>query len=483
MKYSIYLIAIVSIFFCQKCSVPEFNPNIILINVDDLGWADLGCYGSTYYETPNIDALAAQSVRYTQAYAAAAVCSPTRAAIMTGKAPARLGITDWIRASFQGGGSGEVSGYEGDSTRQLLVPKNPFHLNLNELTIAEYLKQSKSYATAHIGKWHLGTESFYPEDQGFDVNIAGCDYGQPPTYFDPYIKYPRNPGRDTIFGFPTMEARLEGEYLTDREADEASAFIRSHKEQPFFLNLCHYAVHTPIQAKDSLVQKYEAKPKTQQKSATYAAMVESVDQAVGQLLNTLEKEGLIDRTIIIFTSDNGGLLRENSTNNYPLRSGKGYPYEGGIRVPMIIHHPQLAVSRVIERPVISTDLFATICDFVGINPPKDLPTDGESLFPGIATGSGMYRNALYWHFPHYRVGNIIPFSIVRHDDWKLIKRYEGPTFELYNLGDDPYEENDLKDSLPAKVEELNFELETWLTEVGAKLPKQNPDYKEPELEL
>lgn len=450
------------------------KPNIILINVDDLGWADLGCYGSRYYETPNIDKLASEGMLFTNAYASAAVCSPTRAAIMTGKAPARTGITDWIRARFQGGTIPEDKTYAvkyvGDSATKLLTPANPLWMELEETTIAELLQQH-GYTTCHIGKWHLGTEDWYPEKQGFDYNIGGCDYGQPPSYFDPYYNSERVPN------IPTLPPRREGEYLEDRLADEAVNFIKKHSGKPFFLNMWNYAVHTPIQGKPKLVAKYEKKDTTHQKSPAYAAMVESVDQSVGKIMHTLKALDLDQHTLVIFTSDNGGLETEIATDNDPLRSGKGYPYEGGIRVPMIVRWPgKINKNSNNATPVISHDLFPTFCEVAGINVPDKPNIDGVSILPVLTGEKKLDREALYWHFPHYRVGDIVPFSIIRDGEWKLIKRYEGKEFELYHLGEDLAEENDLSTEMPEKVAQLDKKLMNWLDQVNARLPKENPAY-------
>jgi arylsulfatase A-like enzyme len=462
-----------------SCNKKIIYPNIILINVDDLGWTDLGCYGSRYYETPNIDQLASQGMRFTNAYSAASVCSPTRASIITGKYPARLGITDWIRAEFQGGGSENIIGYTKNKNKKLTCPLNPFHLELSEVTIAEILKKC-GYSTCHIGKWHLGTTDWYPENQGFDINVAGCDYGQPPGYFDPYIMYPTHWYPDTLKGFPTMKSRKKGEYLTDREADEAINFIKNVKDNSFFLNLCHYAVHTPIQAKQELIKKYENKPVTNQKNPKYAAMIESVDASLGKIIRALEELNLMNNTIIIITSDNGGLLRETATNNTPLRLGKGYPYEGGIRVPLIIKWPSFVKDNSIsEIPVISPDIFSTICDVVDFDISDDNQIDGKSLLPILNSTGTINRDAIFWHFPHYRGNDIKPYSIVRSDEWKLIKNHEEESFELYNLSHDISETQDLSQKYLEKVVELDKILTVWLTEVDAKLPRKNPNYTQP----
>jgi len=454
--------------------------NFIFILVDDLGWIDTGCYGSQFYETPNIDRLAAEGMRFTDAYAACAVCSPTRAAVMTGRYPARLGVTDWIRARFQGGkipaDKKNPTEYVGGKNKKLLCPPNALWMELEELTIAEALKPA-GYTSCHIGKWHLGADDWYPDKQGFDFNIGGCDFGQPPNYFDPYSRKGQGP-------IPTLNPRRNGEYLTDREADEAVKFIRRHKDKPFFLYMAHYAVHTPIQAKADLVAKYKAKKPTNQKNPKYAAMVESVDDAMGKICSVLDELNLAERTIIFFTSDNGGLM--GVTNNAPLRAGKGHPYEGGIREPLLVRWPKvIKPGTVSHEPVTSVDYFPTICQAAGVTLPRDRDIDGVSLLGHLKSNGiqKLNRDTLFWHFPHYR-GNIMPYSIIRDGNWKLIKRYDtsassvepGKTFELYNLKGDLSESNDLSQVLPAKVRQLDAKLRRWLRLTGAKLPRPNPDY-------
>jgi arylsulfatase A len=447
------------------------QPNFVLIHVDDLGWTDLACFGSRYYETPNIDRLASQGMKFTNAYAACAVCSPTRAAVMTGRYPARVGITDWIRARFQGGkipGPGEKPPeYVGGPENKLLCPRNPLWMELDEVTIVEALKPA-GYVSCHIGKWHLGTDDWYPEKQGFDYNIGGCDFGQPPSYFDPYERKGQG-------GIPTLEPRRKGEYLTDREADEAVRFIKEHRDRPFFLYMAHYAVHTPIQAKEDLAAKYAAKTPTNQKNPKYAAMVESVDQAVGKIMKALDEAKLTERTMVIFTSDNGGLL--GPTHNAPLRSGKGNPYEGGIRVPLIVRYPKMVkAASVCHTPAISVDYFPTICQMAKVDMPSDRAIDGKNLIPLLTQKGSLKRDAIFWHFPHYR-GNIVPYSIVRAGDWKLIKRYEQKEFELFNLKEDLSEKEDLAAKMPEKVRQLDAKLTALLKSTNAKLPKKNPDYR------
>ncbi|MDA0372365.1 MAG: sulfatase-like hydrolase/transferase [Planctomycetota bacterium] len=441
-------------------------PNVVVVLVDDLGWADLGCQGSTFYETPNIDRLAADGARFTNGYAAAAVCSPTRAAVQTGRAPARTGVTDWIRARFQRGGLGtpdanptELVATEG---RPLLCPPNPFWLEHDELTIAEMLRVA-GYATGHIGKWHLGDDAWYPERQGYDENFGGCDYGQPPSYFDPYTNQ-RLPQ-----GIPGLPGRKAGEFLTTREADEAVGFVARHRDRPFFLHYAPYAVHTPIQAEPEVAARYAAKPnESAQKNAKYAALVDSVDRAVGRILGALDEQGVAERTLVVFTSDNGGLL--GPTDNSPLRSGKGYPYEGGLRVPFVVRWPGVvAPGTVSDLPVTSVDLMPTIVEAVGLLPPATRELDGRSLVAHLRTGEGFER-PLFWHFPHYRGRDNPPFGVVREGSLKLIERYEDSSHELYDLAADPGETKDLSGERPVDVRRLSTALHQHLADVGARVP-------------
>ena len=453
------------------------QPNIVLILIDDLGWMDLSCQGSRYYETPNLDRLAAQGMRFTNAYAACAVCSPTRAAVQTGRYPARLGVTDWIRSRFQGGAipadKKNPSSFTGGK-RKFLVPKNALWMESEEVTIAELLRPA-GYVTCHIGKWHLGADDWYPQKQGYDFNYGGCDYGQPPSYFDPFNQ-PKHRHAMIRAGIPHLPGRKSGQYLSDREAEEAVAFIEKHKDKPFFLNMDNYAVHTPIQAKAGVTAKYEKKTKTKQKNAKYAAMVESVDDCAGRIVAALEKHGIADRTMIIFTSDNGGLM--GPTNNAPLRSGKGYAYEGGIRVPLLIKWPGVVKPGTTSaEPVTSIDYFPTISEVTGLDLPNDRAIDGLSLAKHLRSQGKqkLDRDAIYWQFPHYR-HNPGPYSIIREGDWKLIKFYEGP-MELFDLKNDLGETKNLASEMPEKVRELEGRLLAHLKSVGAKMPKLNPAAK------
>ncbi|MBB6328929.1 arylsulfatase A-like enzyme [Algoriphagus iocasae] len=443
--------------------------NVLIIHVDDLGWADIEPLGSDFYETPHINRLASEGILFTNSYAAAAICSPTRAAMLTGKYPARLGITDWIRAKFQGvTTSGLPREYEVFEDKPLKTPKIQGFLPLEEVTIAERMK-GYGYETLHVGKWHLGEEGFYPTDQGFDVNIGGNDLGQPPSYFDPYL--PAQP-RD-FYEITTLKPRKEGEFLTDREGDEVVDYIRSKKEKKFFIHWAPYAVHTPIMGKPDLVEKYKQKEPGNQRNPEYAALVESVDQNVGKVIEALDKLGLREKTLVIFTSDNGGLIwdYENPiTNNYPLKSQKGYPYEGGIRVPTIVSWPgKLPMGALSESPIITMDWIPTILDFMGENPVQE-GLEGISLKPILENPSQKVDRDLFWHFPHYRLNDIVPYAIVRSGDYKLIHYFDGSQDELYNLDFDMEEKVNVISTRKAIADQLQIKLEKWLEETGARLP-------------
>jgi len=347
-----------------------------------------------------------------------------------------------------------------------------------EITVAEALGAGKNYQSAYIGKWHLGDPDWYPTKQGFTENRGGCDYGQPPNYFDPYNQ-PKGKHETLRAGIPFLPGRKEGEYLTHREADEALELIRKWKDEAFFIQLSHYAVHTPIQAIPEVAAKYRREGKSEG-NAKYAAMVESVDDSTGAILDLLDELKLADNTLVIFTSDNGGLDRNDSpTDNAPLRSGKGYPYEGGIRVPLLARWTGRIPNGVTsDLPVSSIDLFPTILDATGVTLPSDRPIDGLSLLPHLISGgkATLDRDEIVWHFPHYR-HDPGPYSIIRKGDWKLIKYWVG-TYELFDLKTDLSEENDLSGKLPDKVKELDAMLLKSLKEQDAKLPKPNPDFVE-----
>ncbi len=436
------------------------RPNIVFILMDDLGWTDVSCYGSRFYKTPAIDRLAAQGMKFTQAYAACAVCSPTRAAILTGKAPARLHITDWI------------AGEGAPKSSRFRLPDWQQHLPLEETTVAEALKQT-GYATGHIGKWHLGGREFYPTNQGFDVSIAGGDIGHPASYFWPY----GNPGASHRVPGLAERGGKEGDYLTDQLTDEAVRFIRDHRERPFYLQLWHYAVHSPLMGKQGMVEEYERRPGANgQSNAVYAAMVQSMDESVGRILETLEELRLAYRTIVVFTSDNGGAVhfgKPPATSNLPLRFGKGYAYEGGLRVSLLMKVPGITrPGSTCAEPVISYDFYPTLLELAGA--PRALrrqAADGVSLVPLLRGKANLPARDLCWHYPHYwNGGNVSPYSVIRSDGWKLIRFYEQNRAELYHLSDDPSEQHDLAASQSAKRDELDRKLGIWLKQVGAQMP-------------
>jgi arylsulfatase A len=422
--------------------------NFVFFLIDDMGWMDLACQGSKFYETPNIDRLASQGMRFTNAYAACPVCSPTRASIMTGRYPARLHLTDWI--------AGHVR-----PNAKLRIPDWTMYLPLEEVTIAEALKPA-GYASASIGKWHLGGPEYWPEKQGFDLNFAGTNQGQPPNYFAPYK-------------IQTIPSAPDGEYLTDRLAEEACKFIDANKGRPFFVYLPHYAVHSPLMAKKEMIEKYKAKadPASGQKNAVYAAMIQSVDESVGKVCAKLDELGLADRTVVIFMSDNGGVA--GTTSNAPLRAGKGTLYEGGIREPLIVRWPDaVKAGTTSDEVVISVDFFPTILEMAGVAPDPKIVLDGISLVPALKQSGKLAREAVYWHYPHYH--NTTPGGIIRAGDWKLIEYFEDNRVELYNLREDLGETKDLAAASPEKAAGLRKKLADWRTSVGAQMPTPNPDY-------
>ncbi len=445
----------------------EFN--VLLIHVDDLGWADIGVLGSDFYETPFIDRLAAEGMLFTHSYAAAAICSPSRAALMTGKYPARMGITDWIYARFQGVGTTGLPGeYAENPDQPLRTPKNQGFLPLEELTLAERMKV-QGYATLHVGKWHLGGEGKYPEDQGFDRNFGGNDLGQPPSYFDPYEPATPTP----FYAFDRVTPRDSGEYLTDREGDEIVSFLQA-QTQKFFIHWAPYAVHTPIMAPQALVEKYKRKAGGKQKNPIYAAMVENLDQNVGKVLAALDRLNLTEKTLVIFTSDNGGLMGNPAnpiTNNEPLRSQKGYPYEGGIRVPTVVKWPGKVPAGVQSNlPIVTLDWVPTILDYMGLNP-QDQGLDGQSLVEVLGGGTLESRD-LFWHFPHYRGADVVPYSIIRSGEYKLIHYFEEQPDELFSLANDPRETTNLAVQFPDLVIQLKSLLKAWWIETDARMPKK-----------
>jgi len=430
------------------------KPNIVFILADDLGWSDVNCYGHRFHETPNIDRLAAGGMRFTDAYAACPVCSPTRASIMPGKYPARLGLTDWI------------PGLRSGTRYKLLMPDFIKRLPLEEVTIAEALK-SAGYFTGAVGKWHLGPKGFSPENQGFDVNVGGTAAGSPAGgYFLPNRMVLKN--------------MKKGHYLTDRLTDEGVAFIEANKKRPFFLYQSYHSVHTPIQAKASYVKKYRGKasPDGKKYHPTYAGMVQSLDEGVGRILKKLDDSDLAKNTLVFFMSDNGGLRSVTAVR--PLREGKGHIYEGGIREPMIVRYPKVVKpATTCSVPVSSVDFFPTILELAGVNIKNSHKIDGVS-FASLLKGTEktLERKAIYWHYPHYSPQGGRPASAVRVGDYKLIKLYEGDQIELYNLKDDISETTNLAAKEPKRTARMTKMLDAWLKDTKAKFPKPNPNYKQ-----
>jgi arylsulfatase A-like enzyme len=427
--------------------------NIVFILADDLGYADLACYGSEFYDTPALDRLARDGMRFTQNYSACTVCSPTRACILTGKYPARLHVTDWIPGLMP-------------VNPRLLVPDWTKQLPLEEPTIADALRAA-GYATACIGKWHLGEAPFYPEKHGFDVNIAGTSAAAPTSYFAPWK-------------IATLTEGNAGDHLTDRLGDEAVKFITQSKDRPFFLYLSHFAVHTPIQGRPDLVAKYRKKlrPGLKQRNPNYAALVEGMDQTVARVRQTLDDLKLADRTIVIFTSDNGG--RIPTTSNLPLRAGKGSAYEGGVRVPLIVHWPGVTrPGSTSDTPTISADFFPTLLDIAAVPDRPGHKSDGVSLTPLLRQSAPPESRDLFWHYPHhqhYQQGGAMPYGAIRSGDFRLIEFFDDMHVELYNLRDDVGEQKNLKAENPEKTHELRQRLHAWRKDVGAQMPTANPAY-------
>ena len=452
------------------------QPNIIFFLADDLGQRDLGCYGSTFYETPHLDRLAREGARFTDAYAACPVCSPTRASIMSGQWPQRTGITDYIGAPLN------PEGWK-RNTPMLPAPYTD-RLSLDTPTLAKSLKAA-GYATFFAGKWHLGPEGWWPENQGFDFNFGGIDRGGPyggNKYFSPY-------------GNPRLTDGPPGEHLPDRLATEAANFIEANKDRPFFAYFSFYDVHTPLMARDDLRKKYEEKRsrlglqekwgreherdvRMVQEHAVYAGMVEAMDLAVGKVLAKLDEVGLSENTVVVFTSDNGGLSTSEGwpTSNLPLRGGKGWMYEGGIREPLLIRWPAVVqAGKTIETPVSSPDFFPTLLEVAGKPPLPNQVLDGVSLVP-LLKGGAIPERSLFWHYPHYGNQGGAPSAAVRHGDWKLIQWQEDSRVELFDLSIDIAESTDLASQEPERVASLRAELQEWQKQVGAKFPIQNLSY-------
>ena len=435
------------------------KPNIIVIMADDLGWKDLHCYGTEGLETPSLDRLATEGMRFTDAYAAAPVCSPTRAAMMTGQSPARLQLTNHA--------PGNIDGFslEGSDLHEAASIRN---LPLKYVTIAERLSEA-GYVTAHIGKWHLShvndrnlgiTElELRPEKQGFDINIGGCSRGGPPSYFAPYR-------------IPALADGEDGEYLPQRLANEAIQFIRENRDRPFFLNWWLYSVHYPMQAREALIEKYRGRKDQGIKDPIYAAMIEAMDTEIGRFLAAVDEAGLRETTLVIFKSDNGGY----NGDNRPLRGFKGMLYEGGIRIPWIVRWPgNVEPGTTCHTPLISTDCYPTLLEVAGLSPTPNHPLDGQSLLPLLKQSTVFERDFICFHYPNYafhkrnRLG-----SAIREGDHKLIKRYDDRSLELYNLSSDIGERRNLAKTSPEIVSRLERNLNAWLQDTDAQMPVRRP---------
>ena len=452
----------------DAADAPAKRPNIIFILADDLGYMDVGCYNpKTFYETPNIDGLAKRGMRFTQGYAACCVCSPTRGSIMTGKYPPRFGITNFIPGKLAG---------------KLMPAPNADHLPLEEVTIAEALRDG-GYATFFAGKWHLGGGQFYPGAQGFPKDLDdGTKKGNGPFWY---------PKSDLPVPNPKDDPKT-----TERIANEAVKFINEHKDKPFFAYLPFLAVHIPLGARSELVAKYEKKAlsapadawgrerenkvRLVQNQPIYAAMLEQLDSAIGRVLAALEQNGLTQNTIVVFMSDNGGLstAEGHPTSNLPLRAGKGWPYEGGVREPLIVCAPGVVKpGSTCEEPVISTDFYPTLLQLAGVEPQPSQHLDGVSFAPLLKGEVAARGKPLFWHYPHYSNQGGAPNGVIRDGDWKLIEWFEDGALELYNIPKDIGEEHNLAAEQRDKAKELLEKLRNWRKEVGALMPTPNPDFK------
>ena len=456
------------------------KPNVLLILIDDMGYKDLACYGSSFYETPNIDELSADGAMFTNAYASCPVCSPSRASLLTGKYPARIGVTDWIGGHAKG---------------KLIDAPYIDHLPLEEDNIAKVLKRN-GYSTFHVGKWHLGKSEYHPQHQGFDVNVAGCHIGMPWNgYFSPYK-------------IENLDDGQTGEYLTDRITDEAISLIESNGDQPFFLYLSHYAVHTPIQAKEQDLKRFKKKAERLglnkkdpfvigeyypcehkkkehvirrmfQSDVDYAAMIYNLDYNIGRVIAKLREMKIYEDTIIIFTSDNGGLATAEGspTCNFPASEGKGWVYDGGIREPLlIIYKNQIERSKLIHTPVTTPDIFPTILSLCNIQDEVTEKIDGLSMVPLFKGETELPREGIFWHYPHYGNQGGTPAAAVRSGDFKLIRFFEDEHLELYNLVTDISESLNIADDYPEITQRLAVMLNHWIDEVNGIIPEQNPNY-------
>ena len=456
-----FICVLLTLNLCTANSVAAEQPNIILIFIDDLGWMDIGCYGNDFVETPRIDQLAAEGLRFTDFYAAGAVCSPTRCAVQSGQNQARIGITAHIPGHWR-------------PFERVITPQTTMALPLDTVTIAETLTVA-GYTSGYVGKWHLGNgPSFQPGNQGYGLSAV--------------IGGPHLPGRFRVFGESAYKPE-PGQYRTEFEADICIDFIHANRDKPFFLMLSPFAVHIPLGAMSDKVAKYRAKQselKTKLPHPVYAAMIEHCDDMVGRIVDAVEAEGLTEKTMIVFTSDNGGLYRRYDyreeaddivASMAPLKGEKGSLHEGGVRVPLIIKYPPLTRPNTIcAEPTISYDFYPTFAEMAGATLPANQSIDGLSLIPLLKDPKKVLpRTALHWHYPHYHHDR--PASSIRERDWKLIEYLDGTgDLELYRLKDDLGENNNLKDDFPGRTADLKKKLGQWRISVNARIPIVNPAY-------
>jgi len=477
--YVVPILLVVVFSSCTNSNTEEEKPNFLFILADDFGYHDLSCMGSEYYETPNIDRISNEGMTFTDGYAACQVCSPSRASIMTGRFPARHGITDWIGAP-----AGEDWRRAGRFNK-LLPPEYEHNLDHESTTLPEAMKEG-GYKTFFAGKWHLGSKGSWPTDHGFDINKGGWDVGSPRGgFFSPFEN-------------PNLENREDGENLSMRLAQETVQFLKENRDTSFFAYLSFYAVHGPIQTTQEKWAKYRQKAEEKgiaetgfkmghflpirqvQDNPVYAGLVEAMDDAVGLVLNALEELDLDENTIVVFTSDNGGVAAGDAfaTSNLPLRAGKGYQFEGGIREPYFIKAPGLTKGgEVCDVPVTGTDFYPTLLDLAGLDQRPDQHIDGVSLLP-LLKGESIDERPLIWHYPHYGNQGGEPSSIIRKGEWKLIHYYEDGREELYNLRTDLEELANLAVDRPDLVNQLSEELFAFLNEAGARYPEADPEYNE-----
>jgi arylsulfatase A len=455
------LVLVISGIFMISCTEQkEIKPNFLVILIDDLGAMDVGPYGSKMIESSNINGLAAEGMQWINAYSSCPVCSPTRAALLTGKSPARLHFTGHITA---------IERHRHPENSTILPPDDLMYIPYDEVTLAEALKTG-GYITGSFGKWHVGGPGYWPTDQGFDVNVAGWTHGSPPGHFFPY----ENSESDWNASIPTLHGGEEGEYLTDRLTDEAMSFIRTNKDQPFMVYLSHYAVHTPIEAPEALIKKYEPLMENKKIDPVYAAMVESVDQNIGRILELLDELELSSNTVVIFASDNGAL--ESVADNRPFRRGKGHLYEGGIRVPFIIRWPgHITPGSVSENRTISEDIYTTILDIANITKVDISNLDGRSIVDDFNGEKLEKQPDLHWYYPHYGIGQD-PGSIIISGDYKLIEHYDPYLVELFNIKTDISETTDLSSEMAEHRDELLRKLHQWLESVDPIMHTPNPNH-------